>query len=224
MAAPAPILATPAAFSFTGPLAIASGVLGVASAIYRNRQIEQFVKEAGESINQTITSVRVRTIDDIIRLSSEARQNYGTAAVALRGGTGISVSEVLASIAADVAEDSYVLKRNRDQAITELEAQKRIIAEQYGAQMQSPLLAGLSSGIAGFETGLSLDNALADFSHLKAMSRFQSEIDAGQDRLGVLDRIGSAMQLGYWTEMAGLASARRRAAEAELNRMQGGNQ
>lgn len=148
------------AFPFI-PLAFASGsaIFGALGARSASKRIEKAAKANMEAIDDEITQVRIRSIDEMIGLSRRGRGITGEAQTVFAGRSGLSVNEILATLAADVAEDSAVLRRNRENAVDSLQAQKTAIVNQAQSQMQNPLLAGVSAGLAGFSTGMEIGGA-----------------------------------------------------------------
>lgn len=124
-------------FPFIAAAAVLGGLLGGIAQRSKNKAIKRSARAAQGQINKQIVEARVKFGDDIRRRSgigqmliAEARNRFGAQ-------TGLSISERLAAMAADMTLDTEAIKASQKSLLDRLQFQKTQVLASAQAKVKS---------------------------------------------------------------------------------------
>ena len=159
-------------------------VLGGIAQRSKNKAIKASAKAAQVQINEQITQARVKFGDDVRRRSgigqmliAEARNRFGAQ-------TGLSISERLAAMAADMTLDTEAIKASKNAVLSALDFQKTQLVSSAQAQVKSVGQSALEGAVQGAATAASLSTS---FKQLKVLDQAAKNAAGVTIALGGLD-------------------------------------
>lgn len=186
--------------------AVVGGVLGGIGQRSKNKAIKKAAFAAQGQLNLRINQAKVQFADNVRRRSavgqmmiSESRNRFGAQ-------TGLSISERLAAMAADMTVDTEALKAGIEARLSDIAFEKTRIAAGATAQSGAVGLAALEGAIAGAQAGASLESSLSNLKQAKAATKLmeqKSAIFAGLD--GARGSIATLQVQQLWPALSGLA-------------------
>lgn len=159
-------------------------VLGGIAQRSQNKAIKRAARAAQVQINEQITQARVKFGDDVRRRSgigqmliAEARNRFGAQ-------TGLSISERLAAMAADMTLDTEAIKASQNAVLSALDFQKTQIVSSAQAQVKSVGQQALAGAVQGASTAADLS---LSFKQLKVLDQAKKNAAGVTVALGGLD-------------------------------------
>lgn len=186
--APAASGAASGAASLAGPLGIGFAVLGAVlggiAQRSKNKALARAARAAQLQLNEQITQARIQFADEVRRRSgigqmmiAEARNRFGIQ-------TGLSISERLAAMAADMTLDTEALKAARNARVSAIAFEKSRVVASAQSRVGSVGIAAVQGAIQGFTSGLNLSTSMKQ---LAALDRATATIDEQTAIFGELD-------------------------------------
>lgn len=176
------------AAGLAGPLsvgfAVAGGILSFIAQHSRNKAIRAAALAAMRQINEQITQAKVQFSDDVRRRSAIGQMAIASARNQFGAQTGLSISERLAAMAADMTLDTEALRASVEARVSALGHDKARIAAGASAQSRSTAVAAVEGAISFASFGLSLASSLTQ---LKQIRESTSLIQRLGDIYGGLD-------------------------------------
>ena len=152
-------------------LGAAFSLAGAAGARSTNSAIRARVRALMARINKRMTQVRVEALDQVRRRSAignmaiaGARNRFGFS------GTGLSISERLASLAAGLTVDTDAIGFAEDARLEALRTEKLDMSLSAQAAQTPVGRAAVEGFVSGFSTGIALDTSLAQLSFAQTQS------------------------------------------------------
>ena len=181
-----------------GPFAIVGAGVGLALGAIAQHSSNKAIKKAAiaaqRQLNVQITQARIKFVDDVRRRSAvgqmviaQSRNRFGTQ-------TGLSISERLAAIAADMTLDTEALRAARDARLSAIAFEKSRLVAGGEAQSGSVGLAALQGAVGGAQAGLALSGALKELGAIDQATQNARRISSLFGELDTTRRITAFMQ------------------------------
>jgi hypothetical protein len=159
-AIPAAAVAGPAGVALIAGFAIAGAALKSQEAKRQNRAIASAAKANIANVTQQQTQSRLGFYEQTEYASRQAQSSIGQAENSVGFDSGSSVTQYIASARADAEAQQFIRQYNAQNADQALQLQKEAIAMNARNGMVSPTAAGITGGLEGAQTGLSLVSSI----------------------------------------------------------------
>lgn len=186
--------------------AVAGAVLGGIRQRGQNKALKKAALLAQGQLNIRVNQAKLQFADQVKRRSavgqmmiSEARNRFGAQ-------TGLSISERLAAMAADMTVDTEALKAGIEATLSDIQFEKMRIAAGAEAQSGSVGLAAIEGGIQGAQLAQSLNASLAAGKQAKTAGALLKKQGSAFAGLGGFKNSIATMQVSsLWPTITGIA-------------------